>query len=315
MLLWLAPTSGPNSRPAATKHCQAGRVGVEQEDPVEPEHTIAVDRELDLAADVGADPEIVEIEYYGRGRVAGVDFETEVELAVEVDVGISDILLMRGLEDIGELEEHSINGRSAELRRPADIQCRYELLHRGQGRSGIARSQGDAEFTFLELVVVARVDEVEQRLHLVETGVEIDDLGARVETREADTNVELDVAAAFRRQPFDPDQPEGGDVDLAGDVYAGVVRVRRHHENQADVEVGDVDADCVVAQFAGRDLVIAVVVGPVRAARTDEDGDVGGADRHRADIFGRDAVAERHVVRRAELERDAAGQDDRCRRD
>ena len=127
------------------------------------------------------------------------------------------------------------------------------------------------------------------------------------------------------------------DIELAGQVDARGREVGRNHERDADIEVGDLEADRLVVQFPGlvridhavvvqvadrlrqwialsvgpRHFVVAVQVGPVGAVRADEGGDVGGADRHRRDFLGAAVAAQGHRMRRPELERDAAGQEDR----
>ena len=166
--------------------------------------------------------------------------------------------------------------------------------------------------------------------------VEIDDREARIRSLIRPMPTFNATRSAGRGEAVDADQPEAVDIELAGEVDARVREVGRNHERDADIEVGDLEADRCVVQFRGlvgiddavadlnrqslatadcperrpRHFVVAVEVGPVGTVRADERGDVGGADRHRHDFLGA-AVAQRHRMRRPELERDAAGQEDR----
>ena len=69
------------------------------------------------------------------------------------------------------------------------------------------------------------VDQVEQRVGLVEAGVEIDDVEVRLEACEAEADIQLDVERALGGKPVDADQAEAVDVELAGEIDAQVAEV------------------------------------------------------------------------------------------
>ena len=73
---------GPEIEARGHERLQAGRVSFEQEHAVQAEYVF----QFDLAAELNADQEPVEIEHDRRCGVAGVDFEPGVESAVTVDV-------------------------------------------------------------------------------------------------------------------------------------------------------------------------------------------------------------------------------------
>ena len=123
------------------------------------------------------------------------------------------------------------------------------------------------------------------------------------------------ISSCGRAKPVDADQPEALHAERGGEVDAEVQRVDRRHHHDADIEVGDLEADRGVAQLgrlvgvdpavtvavgAGH-LLVAVDIGPVRPADTHERGHIGRADGHRGDGLVA-AVGQRHVLRRPELE-------------
>ena len=99
------------------------------------------------------------------------------------------------------------------------------------------------------------------------------------------------------------------DIELGGEVDAQVERGGRRHDHDADIQVGDVEADGVGVQFRRVYLMVAVGVRPVRPVHANERSHVGRADGHRRDGLGA-AVGERHFLRRPELESDAAGEEE-----
>ena len=113
---------------------QPGGVGVEQEYAVQAEDVL----QLDVAAELDADQELVEIEYDGGCGVAGVDLEAEVELAVGVGVGSEDGVRMGVHEGRLQRADHRDERGSTERRCPADVQGGQQLLHRGQAGTAIA---------------------------------------------------------------------------------------------------------------------------------------------------------------------------------
>ena len=136
--------------------------------------------QFDFAAELYADQELVEVEDDRGSRVTRIDLEAEVQLAVAVRVHAVDC----GVRDGRGKSVAQVGNRNPVRRRGAtDIQGRDQLLHRAHVGADIASDEGNVELGGLDRSIATRIDGIEQRVGLVEAGVEIDDREARLKAR------------------------------------------------------------------------------------------------------------------------------------
>src|SRR4051812_15397234 len=114
-----------------------------------------------------------------------------------------------------ERADHREKRRPTDRRCPADVQGGYQLLHRGHVSAAVAILERGVELACLEDSVAAGVDHLIQRVHLVETGVEIDDREAGSEAIQADADVHCDAEGAGRSKVGNSDEAEAVDIELA----------------------------------------------------------------------------------------------------
>src|SRR5205814_7566174 len=134
-----------------------------------------------------------------------VDLEAEVEFAVAVGVGGLDRGEVRGLEGGRKIAKNSRDGGPARLRCATDREGRYQLLHGGHVGTGVGRSAGRVQLGGLDRLVAVGIDQVEERVELVEARVEVHHRDARLH---ADADVQRDIQFSGRAEFRDADQTE-----------------------------------------------------------------------------------------------------------